>query len=46
MYSHALEQQDLPRSWPGFPPAQPLILSSSLSPALPGAVSVRVAGGG
>lgn len=46
MYSHALEWEDLPRSWPGLPSAQSLVSTSSLSPALPGAVSVHVTGGG
>lgn len=37
--------QDLPRSWPNFPSAWSLMSTSSLSPALPGAVSVHVGGG-
>lgn len=46
MYSHALEWEDLPRSWPGLPSAQSLVSTSSLSTALPGAVSVHVMGWG
>lgn len=45
MYSHALEQEDLRCSWPSFPSAQSLMSTSSLSPALLGAVSVHVGGG-
>lgn len=44
MYAYALEQEGLPCSWPSFPSAQPLMSTPSLSPALPGAVSVRVGG--
>lgn len=40
MYSHALEQEDLPHSCPSFPSAQSLVCSSSLSPNLPESVHV------
>lgn len=44
MYACALEQEGLSCSWPSFPSAQFPMSTSSLSPALPGAVSVHVGG--
>lgn len=45
MYSHTLEQECSPHSWPGLSSAQSLKSASTLSPALPGAVAVEVGGG-
>lgn len=42
MYS--LGPEDLPHSWPSSPSAQSLVSTSSLSLALPGAVSVHAWG--
>ena len=44
VYSHALEWEDLPCSWPSFPSAWSLMTASSLSAASPGTVAVHVGG--